>query len=49
MKVLSHEKLEVRPGVREESVSPSWLAMSTMNASDTANMCIKVINILDVG
>ena len=27
-------KLEVRPGAREESASPAWLAASAMNARD---------------
>ena len=33
-------KPEVRPGVREESASPAWLAASAMNARDTTKVYI---------
>ena len=33
-------KPEVRPGAREESASPAWLAASTMNAHDTTKVNI---------
>ena len=33
-------KPEVRPGAREESTSPAWLAASAMNARDTTKVCI---------
>ena len=31
-------KPEVRPGAREESASPAWLAAPAMNARDTTNL-----------
>ena len=31
-------KPEVRPGSREESASPAWLAAPAMNARDTTNV-----------
>ena len=31
-------KPEVRPGAREESVSPAWLAAPAMNARDTTEI-----------
>ena len=33
-------KPEVRPGAREESVSPAWLAAPAMNARDTTNVFV---------
>ena len=33
-------KPEVRPGAREESASPAWLAAPAMNANDTAKVYI---------
>ena len=33
-------KPEVRPGAREESASPAWLAASAMNARDTTKVYI---------
>ena len=33
-------KPEVRPGAREESASPAWLAAPAMNARDTQRKCI---------
>ena len=33
-------KHEVRPGAREESASPSWLAAPAMNARDTTKVYI---------
>ena len=33
-------KPEVRPGAREESVSPAWLAAPAMNARDTTKVYI---------
>ena len=33
-------KSEVRPGAREESVSPAWLAAPAMNARDTTKVYI---------
>ena len=33
-------KQEVRPGAREESASPAWLAAPAMNTHDTTKMCI---------
>ena len=33
-------KLEVRPGAREESASPAWLAAPAMNASDKTKVYI---------
>ena len=33
-------KLEVRPGAREESASPAWLAAPAMNARDTTKVYI---------
>ena len=33
-------KPEVRPGAREESASPSWLAAPAMNARDTTKVYI---------
>ena len=33
-------KQEVRPGAREESASPAWLAASAMNARDTKKVYI---------
>ena len=33
-------KPEVRPGAREESASPAWLAAPAMNARDTAKVYI---------
>ena len=34
-------KPEVRPGAREESASPAWLAAPAMNARDTTQVHIK--------
>ena len=39
-------KPEARPGVREESASPAWLAASAINARDTTKVYIGLI--LDV-
>ena len=33
-------KTEVRPGAREESASPAWLATPAMNARDTSKVYI---------
>ena len=33
-------KPEVRPGTRDESASPAWLAALAMNARDTQRKCI---------
>ena len=33
-------KPDVRPGAREESASPAWLAAPTMNAFDTTKVYI---------
>ena len=33
-------KAEVRPGAREESASPAWLASPAMNARDTTKVYI---------
>ena len=33
-------KPEVRPGAREESASPAWLAAPAMNARDTKVICV---------
>ena len=33
-------KPEVRPGVREESASPAWIAAPAMNARDTTKVYI---------
>ena len=32
---------EMRPGVREESASPAWLAATAMNACDTTKVYIR--------
>ena len=33
-------KPEVRPGAREESASPAWLAAPALNARDTTCKCL---------
>ena len=40
---------EVRPGAREESASPAWLAAPAMNARDTTKVFIYGGLTLDVG
>ena len=35
-------KPEVRPGAREESASPAWLAAPALNARDTTKMYIYI-------
>ena len=39
-------KPEVRPGAREESASPAWLAAPAMNARDTTKVYILRLNVL---
>ena len=41
-------KPEVRPGAREESGSPAWLAAPAMNARDTTKVYICRLGPLDV-
>ena len=42
-------KPEVRPGAREESASPAWLAAPAMNARDTTKEYMYVVWRLDTG
>ena len=40
-------KPEVRPGAREESASPAWLAAPAMNARDTTKVYIFISKDVD--